>query len=224
MPVTPTKSKKTAPPPKAYHHGDLPQALLSAAEAVLVRDGLRGLGLRSIAREAGVSHTAPKHHFGDITGLLSALAAVGYGRLREALLAGIAGCKDPRERGNAVGRAYVKFAAANPALFGLMFRNEIVDMQRSSLAESAWSAMSVMAAAIVPEGTAPRASSKVELAAQDTLRATASWAYIHGLATLLIDQRLRGLVAVTPAFKTPTDLVEAVLTGVRIRIDLPDAA
>ena len=69
---------KKAAAPKPYHHGALPEALLAAAEAVLVRDGLAGLGLRAIAREAGVSHTAPKHHFGDTTGLLSELAAVGF--------------------------------------------------------------------------------------------------------------------------------------------------
>src|SRR3981081_1977848 len=52
-----------------YHHGDLHDALLKAAEAVLERDGLAGLTLRAVAREAGVSHAAPTHHFGDFTGL-----------------------------------------------------------------------------------------------------------------------------------------------------------
>ena len=49
----------------------------AAAERVLERDGLPGLTLRAVAREAGVSHAAPTHHFGDLTGLLSELAAVG---------------------------------------------------------------------------------------------------------------------------------------------------
>src|SRR3989442_8785504 len=50
-----------------YHHGDLHDALLAAAERVLERDGLPGLTLRAVAREAGVSHRAPTHHFGDLT-------------------------------------------------------------------------------------------------------------------------------------------------------------
>src|SRR5262245_7555964 len=54
-----------------YHHGALREALLKAAETVLRRDGLAGLTLRAVAREAGVSHAAPTHHFGDLTGLLS---------------------------------------------------------------------------------------------------------------------------------------------------------
>src|SRR5260370_31467241 len=61
-----------------YHHGALRDALLEAAERVLERDGLAGLTLRAVAREAGVSHAAPTHHFGDLTGLVSELAAIGF--------------------------------------------------------------------------------------------------------------------------------------------------
>src|SRR5262245_57256477 len=61
-----------------YHHGALRDALLQAAERVLERDGLAGLTLRAVAREAGVSHAAPTHHFGDLTGLVSELAAIGF--------------------------------------------------------------------------------------------------------------------------------------------------
>src|SRR5262245_50323453 len=70
-----------------YHHGALRDALLQAAEKVLERDGLPGLTLRAVAREAGVSHAAPTHHFGDLTGLLSELAAIGYRQFNEAMRA-----------------------------------------------------------------------------------------------------------------------------------------
>src|ERR1700730_15803154 len=61
-----------------YHHGDLREALLQAAERVLERDGLAGVTLRAVARAAGVAHPAPPHHFGDLTGLVSELAAIGF--------------------------------------------------------------------------------------------------------------------------------------------------
>ena len=61
--------------------------MLAAAERVLERDGLAGLTLRAVAREAGVSHAAPTHHFGDLTGLLSELAAIGFRRFNEAMAA-----------------------------------------------------------------------------------------------------------------------------------------
>src|SRR6201999_3726077 len=70
-----------------YHHGALHEALLKAAEAVLERDGLQGLTLRAVAREAGVSHAAPTHHFGDLTGLVSELAAIGFRQFNAAMAA-----------------------------------------------------------------------------------------------------------------------------------------
>src|SRR5258708_26387477 len=70
-----------------YHHGDLHEALLQAAERVLERDGIAGLTLRAVAREAGVSHAAPTHHFGDLTGLLSELAAIGFRMFNTAMIA-----------------------------------------------------------------------------------------------------------------------------------------
>src|SRR5262244_4118626 len=60
-------AKRAAP----YHHGSLREAMLRAAESILERDGIGGLTLRAAARKAGVSHAAPKNHFGDVMGLLS---------------------------------------------------------------------------------------------------------------------------------------------------------
>jgi len=40
---------------EAYHHGALRDALLEAAESILIREGIQGLTLRASAREAGVS-------------------------------------------------------------------------------------------------------------------------------------------------------------------------
>src|SRR5437870_528460 len=70
-----------------YHHGALRDALLKAAETVLERDGLQGLTLRAVARQAGVSHAAPTHHFGDLTGLVSELAAIGFQQFNAAMAA-----------------------------------------------------------------------------------------------------------------------------------------
>ena len=63
---------------KTYHHGDLRNALLDAAETVLAARGVEAFSLRACAKEAGVSHAAPAHHFRDVAGLLTALAARGF--------------------------------------------------------------------------------------------------------------------------------------------------
>src|SRR5262249_16154269 len=79
------KKRRAANRGAPYHHGSLPEAMLRAAETILERDGIGGLTLRAAAREAGVSHAAPKNHFGDVMGLLSDLAAVGFARFRGAM-------------------------------------------------------------------------------------------------------------------------------------------
>src|SRR5664279_3207219 len=93
-----------------YHHGALRDALLQAAERVLERDGLPGLTLRAVAREAGVSHAAPTHHFGDLTGLVSELAAIGFRQFNAAMAAAGASATAPLERAAARARAYVAYA------------------------------------------------------------------------------------------------------------------
>ena len=49
----------------SYHHGDLRNALLAAAEVELTEKGIEGFSLRGVAKRAGVSHAAPAHHFRD---------------------------------------------------------------------------------------------------------------------------------------------------------------
>src|ERR1700704_5128297 len=127
------KSAEASP----YHHGDLPEALLKAAERVLERDGLAGLTLRAVAREAGVSHAAPTHHFGDLTGLLSELAAIGFRMFNAAMAAANNSETHPMMKGMASAKAYVAFAQAHPGMYGLMFRNERLDMTWPSLHEAA---------------------------------------------------------------------------------------
>ena len=137
-PGTRAKAKAKAKPElKPYHHGDLKSAVLAAAEKILETEGVDALTLRAVARMVGVSHTAPKNHFGDLEGLLSELAAVGYGRFGAALLAAMESAgADPRQRLKAMGLAYVAFARAYPNLFILMYRSDRLDMNSPSLRDA----------------------------------------------------------------------------------------
>src|SRR5947199_8149999 len=101
-----------------YHHGGLRDALLEAAERVLERDGLAGLTLRAVAREAGVSHAAPTHHFGDLTGLVSELAAIGFRQFNAAMAEACAPDMPYPAKGLARARAYVGYAKAHPGMYG----------------------------------------------------------------------------------------------------------
>ncbi len=139
---------------KPYHHGDLAAALLGAAAEILERDGLPALTLRAIARAAGVSHMAPAHHFGDLAGLLSELAATGYRRFSAQLCHAQdhPGARTPRR---ATGQAYVAFARTNPGMFLLMFRSERLDFTRPALAEAATGASRARVRAGAPGGPPP---------------------------------------------------------------------
>lgn len=176
---------------KPYHHGDLRSSLLGAAETILDRDGIGGLTLRAAAREAGVSHAAPSHHFGDLSGLLSALAASGFVRFREELLAECAVAGSGRvARVAALGRGYVGFARRHPGLFQLMFRSERLDWSSPGLqaaGEAAFGLLTQDEGGAVPGD----AAEGFEL----LVVAMARWSVVHGLATLLLDGRLEKVTA-----------------------------
>ena len=204
-------TKRSSRATSNYHHGDLKSAVLAAAEKILERDGLQALTLRAVARVVGVSHTAPKNHFGDLMGLLSELAAVGYLRYGAALAEAVNSASgDARDPMRAMGRAYVAFARAHPKLFSLMFHGERLDMKRPSLSAALEASRQALRAAII--STAPVKPLKpVEVAA----RATASWALVHGFAMLLLDGRLKNTMASLPGVDVDTFL-EAVLDVTRV--------
>src|SRR6201997_3776959 len=149
--------RRSAAADTPYHHGALRDALLKAAERVLERDGLAGLTLRAVAREAGVSHAAPTHHFGDLTGLVSELAAIGFRQFNQAMAESCTPETPYPARGLARARAYVAYAQAHPGMYGLMFRTERLDYSRPSLHEAAEASFAGLAHAIAasrPEANA----------------------------------------------------------------------
>ena len=180
---------------RPYHHGDLPAALVQAALAILEREGLTALTLRAVARRAGVSHMAPAHHFGDLSGLLSELAAEGY-RLFTASLEKAQSEPGTRSVARAAAQAYVAFARLHSSLFLLMFRSERLDWSRPSLAEAAArSERALMRNA----GRSGDRSQDEPMRALDWAapidralisRAVFRWSVVHGFAMLVIDGRL----------------------------------
>lgn len=107
---------------RPYHHGNLRAALLGEAERTLREQGIDALSLRDLARQAGVSHGAPRRHFADRQALLDALAEAGFARLGDEVRAAIddAG-EDYQARLRAAATAYVRFAIRDTALLELMF-------------------------------------------------------------------------------------------------------
>jgi len=150
--------------------------MLAAAGEVLEKHGMDGVLVRELARRAGVSHNAPYRHFPDRESLLAALAAAGFARLGRAQ-------QEAGARGGlrAMGEAYVRFALAHPQLFRLMFGGRVPIGKHPALREVALRAYEGLAGALaaqVPETHAARDAS------------LAAWALVHGLALLLLDDRI----------------------------------
>ncbi|NVN84659.1 MAG: TetR/AcrR family transcriptional regulator [Rhodopseudomonas sp.] len=185
-----------------YHHGALRDALLAAAERVLERDGLEGLTLRAVAREAGVSHAAPTHHFGDLTGLVSELAAIGFRRFNAELAA--AGSIDGTASEKAMARAarYVACARAHPGMYQLMFRGERLDMTRPALHEASEAAFAGLAGAVAARLQTPIARETLTL--EQAAEIARAWSMIHGFTTLLLDGRLTDILHRLPGVDAET--------------------
>jgi AcrR family transcriptional regulator len=162
----------------SYHHGDLRAALLTTAMGMLERG--EPFSIRAVAREAGVSPTAPYRHFPDREALESALAAQGLRDLKVDLTRDR---KLPRniEELAELGVAYVEFALRRPALFRLMFGNECDDENPER----------VQAAAEVHELLA-LAITRVFPASDPLHLALGGWGLVHGLACLYLDRKLTG--------------------------------
>src|SRR5260370_7123863 len=95
------------------------EALLAAARAELVERGRAAISLRAVARRAGLSHASPKYHFGDRSGLLTAIATEGFHALARHLSQ--VHESDAQQQLAVLGPPYLDFALPHPALFYLLF-------------------------------------------------------------------------------------------------------
>ncbi|MFF6979558.1 TetR/AcrR family transcriptional regulator [Streptomyces sp. NPDC008343] len=166
-------------PHRPYHHGDLRRALLTAALDAIAADGPSAVSLRDLARRAGVSHAAPAHHFRDRTGLLTAIAAEGFGLLATALI--------EAENLRNAGVRYVRFAREHPAHFQVMFTPELLradDLELTTARALAGDALRGAVSTVIPEDRGIDAR----------LAGVAAWSLAHGFATLLLSHNLDGPV------------------------------
>jgi AcrR family transcriptional regulator len=173
MSTTPTASKDARP----YHHGDLPRVLLDTAIQAIGEVGPAAVSLRDLARRAGVSHAAPAHHFGDKAGLLTAVAADGFGRLAATLRDAYQATDSFLE----VGVAYVRFAVTHRAHFEVMFRPELYRTDDPELVRARDAARSLLY---------PPAADLANTPDDDVRAAVAAWSLVHGLVTLWLNRNL----------------------------------
>jgi len=186
---------------------EVERELLSAAEAVLVRDGPGGLTVRAVAAEAGIAPMGVYNRLGGKDGLVDALLIKGFDRLRAA----IESPDDPdmRTRLRDGGLRYREFALANPHFYAIMFEDAIPrEHESAEVEEHARACFGALVRAV------EMASAAGVIAAPDPLEAAQQiWSAVHGAVAL----ELRGLVLTEDPAATYGAFLDTMIRGLAPR-------
>jgi AcrR family transcriptional regulator len=210
-----SQASSTTPVPsaKGYHHGGLREALIHAALGMVTEEGASDFTLREVARRAGVSHMAPYNHFEDKSALLAEVAALGLESLTQTLETAARGQRrSPRLAFGDIVAAYVRFGVEHPAHYRLMFGAELAEKSRYPSLEAANAAACAVLTGPLERGQASGQARTVSMRDQ----ALAAWSLVHGLTTLLIDQRVSFLgVSIGEAERYARQVGMALFDGLR---------
>ena len=187
-------------PAPSEQHGDVRRLVLDAAIAIIETDGADSLSMREVARQAGVSHQAPYHYFGDRSGIFAAISEEGFTGLAQAF-------RDVHETEMPAAKAgfiaYLNFSREHIGHFRVMFRNDICGVithaSTQTAADSAFEELRLMVARITGPEIDPNNAFTF---------ATMLWSLSHGLATLVIDGPLPNKV---PPGTNLEDQIQAVI-------------
>jgi AcrR family transcriptional regulator len=187
---------------RAYHHGNLKEALVRAALELIAEKGPAGFTFAEAARWAGVSPAAPYRHYRDREELLADVAKRGFEQFEKALTSAWNGGRPDVFRAfEAVGAAYLNFARTEPALYSAMFESGIAHTKYPELLDAGERAFAALRNATesmvmrMPEANRPPV----------LMMSLHVWALAHGIASLFG----RGDRARRPMPMTPEDLLEA---------------
>jgi len=186
-----------------YHHGNLREAMIEAALALIGERGPGGFTFAEVARAAGVSPAAPYRHFRDRNALIAEVARQGFERFAAELAsAWNDGRPEPLGAIENVGRAYLAFARREPAAYAAMFEPGFPLEDDAPL----------LAASETAFGVFRRAAQELANALPKAIRppplmvALHLWAMAHGVASLFVG-RVAGAHRRLPM--SPEELLEA---------------
>ncbi len=166
---------------RAYHHGDLSEALIEQAIASVDAVGAEHVSLRAVAAAVGVSPSAAYHHFADKEALMEAVRKRGFVQLDNFILSQVrvdSDLCDPLELMRHSANAYISFAVDHPHLFQVMFNGLIAPPRPEYIEGSIVSTLSHLQA-------------EYGFAQEDAhLLETVLIASVHGIAALVIEGRM----------------------------------
>ncbi|MFD7164849.1 TetR/AcrR family transcriptional regulator [Streptomyces violascens] len=205
----------------------LRERLIGVGVELVTTEGSASLGLREIARRAGVSHGAPRRYFPTHHALLSEIARRGFEDLGARLTAAIADTTSSRAQLQAAARVYVGYALEHRGMFELMFRHDLLDSEQHAsgerrLRESTLPLFERIVALVAQcraePNTAHRPGAPNEAAPPSAVTAAALWSNLHGIAQLWAFGSLQLALDASPAGEAPgrdqlDQLVAAVLNA-----------
>lgn len=202
-------------PRPPYHHGDLRNALVSAAAQRVEEGGQEQFSLRETARSVGVTANAAYRHFADKSALLAAVAASGFEELSRRMVAAMARRGQTADDGNtatgrlrAVGRAYVELAIERQELFRLMFSPSGLSCLDGGASQILGPTPAELLGEVLDDLVAEGRMSRERRVGAE-LRA---WAAVHGFASLVIDGR-SGLQTKTHRADALVAMLDFIISG-----------
>lgn len=106
---------------QGYHHGNLKEALIEAAQRFIAERGLGGFTLADAAKLVGVTPAALYRHFRGREALVAEVAFRGFDELAQRLGKALQSDGTPLERFTRMGEAYLAFAEQEPGFYAAMF-------------------------------------------------------------------------------------------------------
>ncbi|HYB43981.1 MAG TPA: TetR/AcrR family transcriptional regulator [Candidatus Methylomirabilis sp.] len=179
--------------------------LCAVAQHRFATRGADGVSMRQLAEALGCSPMTPYRYFRNKDAILAAVRAAAFDRFATALERAVARARgDVRAAGQAVSRAYIRFAARQPEGYRLMFDLSQPHPQRyPELVRASARARRTMTASIEALVAAGIFTGK------PALLGLVFWAALHGLVML----RLAGKLPARPGFRTIQGEVMRVLVG-----------
>ncbi len=200
-----------------YHHGNLREALIQAALAMIAERGLAGFAIAELARVVGVSPAAPYRHFRDRNAVIAEVARRGFESLAADLAAATAGQGDPLGALERAAQAHVAFAGREPAVYAAMFDAGFPSGEHLELVVARNDAFAVLRRA----ADAACAMSRAPRRPPPLMVALHVWSLTHGIATLFVSQSGGNRLAIP---MSPEALLEAGLLIYLQSLDLPAGA
>jgi len=204
-----TKSAIARQPRTSYHHGNLEQAFITAATAMIRKSGVENISLRAVASEVGVSPSAAYHYFPDKDSLISGVGQALFDKLADRQEIAIAaltgrGAVGARARFRALGRSYFEWGRSETNLFRLMFgvfcslNSDEVEQKRTE--SRAWRLLENSLDDLAKTGAMnPALRPYGEILA---------WSVVHGATSLIVEGHL------------PEQAFESILDGLELSLGI----